>query len=87
MAGMAQCARCNEDPIMSRGKYKFRGSEVRRALQAFGEATGLSPSDVSLSISRDGTMTMMARESSEASVDVNPFDVEAEKIRGQGQAA
>ena len=74
---------------MSRGRYKFRRTEAQRALVAFGTATGIDPSDVVLSVSRDGTITVSAKESSDdtSETETNPFDVEGERIRGPGEAA
>jgi hypothetical protein len=48
---------------MARNKFKFTRSEVHRALRAFAEASGLSLCDLSLSVRRDGTITVMARDS------------------------
>jgi hypothetical protein len=52
---------------MSSGPHRFRLPEIRRLVRGFGESTGLSPQQVTLEASPDGTMRVTAKSYHDAS--------------------
>jgi hypothetical protein len=60
---------------------RFRDTEVRRVIRAFRHATGAS--DVLVTVNSNGSFSIRANTAIDT--ESNPFEVEAERLRHQGQ--